>query len=149
VTSVDTWRLRGLVGLLVLAVIAAAVPAVLRWVRRRRRLSEQAAVEDMWDELRDTARDLGIPWSTAQTPRQAVASVIAYRHLRGDEADAATRLGRATERARYAPTAPTSEGLADDVVTVRHALWRRADRSQKWRATLLPASLRDQDDVRT
>jgi transglutaminase-like putative cysteine protease len=148
-TSADTWRLRGILALLVIAVIAAAVPAVLRWLRRRRRLSEQAAIEDMWNELRDTARDLGIPWSTAQTPRQAVASVIAYRHLRGDEADAATRLGRATERARYAPTAPSSVGLADDVETVRHALWRRADRGQKWRATLLPASLRDQDDVRT
>ena len=147
-TSADTWRLRGILAAAIVAALLAAVPAALRWLRRRRRTSEQAAIEDMWEELRDTARDLGIPWSGAQTPRQTVASVIEGNHLRGEDADAATRLGRATERARYAPTAPSTSGLAQDVVTVRRALWRRADRSTRWRATLLPASLRDQHDVR-
>ena len=55
---------------------------------------------------------------------------------------AVTRLGRATERARYAATAPSTVGLADDVGTVRSALIARADRGQRWRARLLPASLR-------
>jgi transglutaminase-like putative cysteine protease len=141
--SADSWRLRGLVVLAVLALLLTAVPALWRVARRRRRLSEQAAVEDMWEELRDTARDLGLAWSAAQTPRQAVASVVASGHLRGEDRDAAERVGRATERARYAPTAPSTMGLADDVSRVRRALLRRAERAARLRATLLPASLRD------
>ncbi|HET7900234.1 MAG TPA: transglutaminase-like domain-containing protein, partial [Candidatus Nanopelagicales bacterium] len=142
-TSADTWRVRGLLAFLVVAALLALVPAAWRVVRRRRRLSEQAAVEDMWEELRDTARDLGIPWSMAQTPRQAVAAVSEHEHLRGEARDALVRVGRATERSRYAATPPPTVGLADDVTTVRAALLRRADRGVKWRARLLPASLRD------
>ncbi|MFN8158046.1 MAG: DUF3488 and transglutaminase-like domain-containing protein [Candidatus Nanopelagicales bacterium] len=142
-TSADTWRARGLLVLLVVAALLALVPAVWREVRRRRRLSEQAAVEDMWEELRDTARDLGIPWSLAQTPRQAVAAVVDREHLRGEDREALQRVGRATERSRYAATPPSTVGLADDVETVRAALMRRADRGDRWRARFLPASLRD------
>lgn len=147
-TSADTWRLRGLLVLLVAGLLVALVPAVWRVVRRRRRLSAQAEVEDMWEELRDTARDLGIPWSTAQTPRQAVASVLDHEHLRGEARDALVRVGRATERSRYAPQAPSTQGLADDVTTVRAALLRRAERPVRWRAALLPASLRRREDER-
>jgi transglutaminase-like putative cysteine protease len=145
-TSADTWRARALGALLLLALLAGAVPAAWRWVRRRRRLSAQAEIEDMWDELRDTALDLGLDWPTSQTPRQAVDRVIATSHLRGDAAAAATRLGRATERARYAPQPPSTDGLADDVGTVRTALLARADRGVRVRAALLPASLRRHDD---
>ncbi len=144
-TTADQWRARGLIALLVVAAVLALVPAVWRAVRRRRRLSAQAEIEDLWEELRDTARDLGIPWSMAQTPRQAVSSVVAGQRLRGEAADAALRVGRATERARYAATPPSTEGLAEDVVTVRSALLRRAERPARWRALLLPASLRDRD----
>jgi hypothetical protein len=142
-TTADAWRARGFLVLLVVGLVVGLVPAVWRIVRRRRRLSEQAAVEDMWEELRDTARDLGVPWSMAHTPRQAVSSVVSGQHLRGEAADAARRLGRATEQARYAATPPSTRGLAQDVGTVRAALLRRAERGTKWRAVLLPASLRD------
>lgn len=142
VTTADQWRVRGLLVLVLLAAIAAAGPAAWRWARRRRRLSTSGNVEDAWDELRDTARDLGVPWSDALTPRQAVASVIDRQRLRGDAAEAATRVGRTTERARYAPTAPETEGLVDDVSTVRTALLERVDRATRVRAVLLPASLR-------
>jgi len=141
-TTADQWRLRGLLALAVLALLLAAVPASWRWARRRRRLSASASVEDAWEELRDTARDLGIEWSDARTPRQAVARVIEREHLTGTAADAATRVGRVTERARYAPVAPSSDGLAEDVGTVRSALLTRADRATRMRATLLPQSLR-------
>jgi transglutaminase-like putative cysteine protease len=145
-TSSDAWRARVLLVLAVLALVGAAVPAVWRWVRRRRRLSAQAAVEDFWDELRDTAVDLGLDWPSSQTPRQAVDRVITTSYLRGDAAAAATRIGRATERARYAPVPPTTDGLADDVGTVRTALLARADRGVRVRAALLPASLRRGDE---
>jgi transglutaminase-like putative cysteine protease len=142
-TTADAWRARGFLALAVVALIVGLVPAVWRLVRRRRRLSEQAAVEDMWEELRDTARDLGVPWSMAHTPRQAASAVVSGQHLRGEAAEAAVRLGRATEQARYARTPPSTQGLAADVGTVRTALLRRAERGTKWRALLLPASLRD------
>ena len=142
VTTADEWRLRVLLALLVVIVIAAAVPSVWRQTRRRRRLSASGGIEDAWDELRDTARDLGVPWADSMTPRQAVASVIDGQHLRGEAAEAATRVGRTTERARYAPTAPDTDGLMRDVVTVRTALLGRVDRSTRVRALLFPVSLR-------
>lgn len=141
--TADAWRARGFVALLLVALVVGLVPAVWRLVRRRRRLSEQAAIEDMWEELRDTARDLGVPWSMAHTPRQAVAAVVDHEHLRGEDREALVRVGRATEQARYAAKPPSTAGLAADVGTVRTALLRRADRGQKWRARLLPVSLRD------
>ncbi|MBI1377557.1 MAG: hypothetical protein GC157_08765 [Frankiales bacterium] len=141
-TSADTWRLRALLLLLVVAVALAAVPAVRRIVRRRRRLSRQASVEDAWAELRDTARDLGVVWPESLTPRQAVAGIVERAHLRGDVAAAATRIGRTTEQARYAPAPPSTEGLAEDLGTVRTALLERADTGTRLRATLFPPSLR-------
>lgn len=141
-TSADTWRARGLALLVVLGLLAAAVPALWRWMRRRRRLRDQADVEALWDELRDTALDLGLDWPESATPRQAVDRVISTSYLRGDARDAALRLGRATERARYASTPPATEGLADDVGTVRTALLARAERGTRVRATVWPVSLR-------
>ena len=145
-TTADEWRLRALLAVLVVGLLLGAVPAAWRWTRRRRRLAASASVEDAWEELRDTARDLGIEWSDARTPRQAVAGVITDQHLTGAEAEAATRVGRITERARYAPVPPSTEGLSDDVSTVRTALLDRVDRPTRLRALLLPASLRRSDD---
>jgi len=141
-TTPDQWRLRGLVALVLVVLAGLAVPAVRRLLRRRRRLSATAGVEDAWDELRDTARDLGLPWSDSLTPRQAVASVITRERLQGKVAEAATRVGRTTERARYAPTPPSTQGLSEDVSAVRTALLDRVDRPTRIRALLLPASLR-------
>ena len=145
-TSADEWRVRTLLVLLVVALLMAAVPAVWRSVRRRRRLSGSASVEDAWEELRDTARDLGIEWYDARTPRQAVAGVISAKRLTGRAAEAATRIGRITERTRYAPVPPSTEGLAEDVGTVRTALLDRVDRSTRVRAALMPPSLRRPGD---
>jgi hypothetical protein len=141
-TTADQWRLRGILALVVVGLLLSAVPAAWRWVRRRRRLSGTASVEDAWEELRDTALDLGIEWSDARTPRQAVAGVIEREHLTGTAAEAATRVGRITERSRYAPVPPSTEGLVQDVGAVRTAMLERVDRPARLRATLLPASLR-------
>ncbi len=142
VTPADVWRRRALGALLLVALLVAAVPAVWRWGRRRRRLSAGAGVEDAWSELRDTARDLGVPWSDAHTPRQAVGSLVDSQHLTGAAAEAATRIGRTTERSRYAPVPPTGVDVAHDVVTVRSALLSRTEWQARIRALLLPASLR-------
>lgn len=140
--NADAWRKRALLVLAVVALVLAAVPGVIRWRRRRRRTSAQAGVEDAWAELRDTMRDLGMPWSDADTPRQAAAGVIATQRLAGDDAAAVTRLGRAVEQTRYAPNPGSVTGVRRDLETVRAALIARVDRPVRLRAALLPQSLR-------
>ncbi len=138
----DWWRIWAFVGVLALLVAAALIPAGRRLLRRRRRLSAEADVEDAWAELRDSALDVGAAWSDARTPRQAVAGLVTDQNLSGPAADAAIRLGRAVERSRYAPTPADTTLVTDDVATVRAALLRRLDRSRRLRITLAPASLR-------
>ena len=142
VDTADLWRTRGIGLLLVVAVVGMLVPAALRLVRRRRRLARSASVEDAWTELRDSARDLGVPWSDAHTPRQAAAAVIRRQSLLGEAAEATTRLARATEQVRYAPAPPAAAEVARDVTTVRGALWRRAEWRARLRSVFWPVSLR-------
>jgi transglutaminase-like putative cysteine protease len=54
----------------VLAVVSAVLllPRLVRSRRRHRRLAS-AAPEDLWDELRDTAIDLGLGWPAGRSPR--------------------------------------------------------------------------------
>lgn len=138
----DWWRAWVFGGLLVLAAAAALVPAVRRWLRRRRRLGPEADVEAAWAELRDSAIDVGAAWSDSRTPRQAVAALVDDQRLSGAAADAATRLGRTVERSRYAPTPPDATLVTDDVGTVRAAMLHRLDRRRRTRVALAPASLR-------
>jgi hypothetical protein len=140
VDSADLWRKRALGVLALLALIAAAVPGAVRWRRRRRRMSGD--VEDAWAELRDTMRDLGLPWSDADTPRQAAAGVVRSQRLAGEDAAAVARLGRAVERVRYAPNPPPAKDVRRDLEIVRAALLARVDRPGRVRAALLPPSLR-------
>ena len=138
----DWWRAWVFGGLVVLALLAALIPAARRVLRRRRRLGAEADVEAAWSELRDSAIDVGAEWSDSRTPRQAVAALVDDQRLSGAAADAATRLGRTVERARYAPTPPDLTLVTDDVTTVRSAMLHRLDRRRRARATLAPASLR-------
>ena len=86
----------------VLVVALVLTPAGVRGARRRARY--RAARRDgdadaLWQELSDTAVDLGYVWSTARSPRQ-VATWLAR-----DAADSAAslrRLAAAVERSRYA-----------------------------------------------
>ena len=115
-------------------------------MRRRRRLGGDADVEAAWAELRDSAIDVGAAWSDSRTPRQAVEALVADQHLSGAASDAATRVGRAVERSRYAPTRPDLTLVTDDVATVRSAMLRRLDRGRRARAALAPPSLRPSRD---
>jgi hypothetical protein len=144
--SPDRWRWIALGVTALLALVATITPAVRRWWRRRSRLAS-GDVDQAWDELRDTVRDIGAPWSDASTPRQVAATIIGAQHLRGDAALAATRLCQAAELSRYSPRPPRFGRLADDVRVVRHALLTRMDRRTRIRATLRPASLQHAKSV--
>jgi transglutaminase-like putative cysteine protease len=153
--------------LLMVALLAMAVPLVGRTVRRRRRWAAQLSPADLleagWSEVRDTALDLGVPWDDHVTLRHrardllrsfgaadAVPDALGRAGARGAMANpvatqALDRLVRLLERARYARALPRAEVLTDevhrDVALVVEALGWGASRRARLRARWLPLSL--------
>jgi hypothetical protein len=130
---------------IVLALVLLVAPSLLRIGIRRRRYrrarSDQIAMANAaWDELRDSARDLGYTWTASETPRQAGTRLARKGKLRHKHIEALTRLTTAVEQARYAPRAGDTSMVISDVRAVRAGLARRVGRSQRVRAVVLPAS---------
>ncbi|SOB84587.1 transglutaminase family protein [Streptomyces sp. 1331.2] len=156
----ESWLLSGQVlGTLaaVLAVLALLLlPMLWRTAVRRRRLGRSgrrrpggdgpteltdAQVLAAWDELVDSAWDLGIPPDESRTPRSAARRITEKAALDADSAAAAGRVALATERVLYAPPGqPTTALLAADVQTARRGLQAHAGRAGRTRALLLPPS---------
>jgi hypothetical protein len=124
--------------------LAAAAPATtrqtVRWRRRRAAYNPVAMANAAWADLADDAEDLGFPMRGSDSPRRAAARLLADAELTGLPAEALTMLGRAEERARYAPTPPSPEGLAEEVRAVRGALAAGQGWPVRLRALILPAS---------
>lgn len=156
----ESWLLSGqvlgtLAAVLVLLALLLA-PMLWRAAVRRRRLGgggrrgpggsgpaelTDAQVLAAWDELIDSAWDLGIPPDESRTPRSAARRITEKAQLDADSAAATGRLALATERVLYAPPGqPTTEPLASDVRTVRRGLRASAGRAGRTRALLLPPS---------
>ncbi|MEU1288552.1 DUF3488 and transglutaminase-like domain-containing protein [Kitasatospora sp. NPDC005856] len=156
----ESWLLSGqvlgtLAGVLVLLALLLA-PMLWRAAVRRRRLGgggrrgpggsgpaelTDAQVLAAWDELVDSAWDLGIPPDESRTPRSAARRITEKAQLDADSAAATGRLALATERVLYAPPGrPSTEPLASDVRTVRRGLRASAGRAGRTRALLLPPS---------
>jgi transglutaminase-like putative cysteine protease len=153
----------GLLVALALVVLAAAPRGARAFVRRRRwhtAASPADHAEAAWSELRDSARDLGLPWDDAVTLRRRARSLAASFAAAGSddeqrrggrprtgaqanpEATAALeRLVRWVERARYARTLDDVPDLAGDVAACVDALRRGVSRQRQLRADWLPASL--------
>jgi transglutaminase-like putative cysteine protease len=144
-----------LVGAGVLLGLAAllAAPAGARALQRRRRVTAGSPAA-LWDELAATARDLGLPWDPAQTPRQQAAVVArtldgpgghdAHRAGSAGAADAVERLARAEETASYGrPGAAADPTLAAALVQARRGLTAAAAPRTRLQALLWPASLGD------
>jgi transglutaminase TgpA-like protein/transglutaminase superfamily protein len=144
-----------LVGAAVLLGLAAlaAVPAGARALQRRRRVSAGSPAA-LWDELAATARDLGLPWDPAHTPRQQAAVLTrtlagpgsggAHRAGGAGAGEAVQRLARAEETASYGrPGAAADPALAAALAQARQGLTAAATpRTRLW-ALLWPASLGD------
>lgn len=131
------------VALLVLAVLLT--PAVMRRMRRRarlRRLSESwGGASVVWDELRDTARDLGWSAPDTETPR-VFARRIAAAVAGTPGEDAVLRLLDVRERDAFGPpTRAVAVGLADDLRLVIDALETQSGRGLRLKAALVPVSL--------
>lgn len=115
------------------------VPAIVRVVRRSRRLAEVAAgsAEAAWDELRDTADDLGLRTDRGHTPRQWRDD--RRQHLSGSGNDSLDRLRAALESEAFAEHAGAPD--AADVRTVIRSLRRSAGVRATLLATVVPRSL--------
>ncbi len=124
-------------------IVLSMVPWLVRSMVRRRRFRQepsQAAIEGLWAEIRDTARDIGMDWSDAATPRQSGSRLVG--RLPGEVRPKAIRVARAVEFGRYAGVEQRKLDLRDDARSVREALFNTASTGQRWRARLLPRSLR-------
>lgn len=154
-----SWQVLGTAaGVLVLLVLLTTPMLWRSWTRRRRLgtggrrapggagpagLTDQEVLA-AWDELVDSAWDLGIPPDDSRTPRAAVRRIAEAGELDEDATAAAGRVALATERVLYArggeaggtPAAP----LAPDVQRARKGLRSSARRTGRARALLLPPS---------
>lgn len=133
-TSVDTdqsiggsWRP---VALLLLVLVLALAPGLVRRAQRRRRLSTEDPVhlaEGAWAELHATALDLGLDWPESRTPREQAMSVIDQVEPGAADLDALEDLLVRVERGRYARAdAAGSIGAGSRAVTVKTVdAWRQ------------------------
>lgn len=128
-----------LLGLLVLALVPAALRVRVRRIRLR--AGRRGDADQLWAELSDTATDLGYVWSEARTPRQVAGWLSATD---SSAAGALQTLARAVEQGRYAPAGRSScsADLVHELATVRARLSSRRGRSTRVGAWLWPASLR-------
>ncbi len=141
--GVNPWEVLGFC-VLGLAVIAAAAPAGVRLLVRKRRWrarADDARAHAAWRELRDDLVDYRVGYQPSQSPRTVSARTAATLELAPPAAAALGRIAMAEERARYAPRADSGAGLRADSADVRRAVAAAVPRSTRWRARLLPSSV--------
>ncbi|MGI8626918.1 MAG: transglutaminase TgpA family protein [Geodermatophilaceae bacterium] len=136
-------------GGLLLAVVLLITPALIR-IRTRRgrtrlagRSRDAPGAHAAWDELLDTATDLGLSSRQDETPRMLARRLARDAMFDADSAMAVRDIALAEERARYAPESVTvsrSVDLAPPLRSARRALSRHAGRRQRLRAGIMPAS---------
>lgn len=129
-------------GILVLLVLAA-LPAVTRLVLRRRRLAAARAGDPVaaWTAMLEDAVDLGIPVSSALSPR-AFAAILVDEH--GAQANDVDLLRDAVERVSYAGESRDPEQgavLVAAVAGVRSGLEAKATPLRRFLARAYPRSL--------
>ncbi|MDX2376877.1 DUF3488 and transglutaminase-like domain-containing protein [Microbacterium sp. LRZ72] len=132
-----------LVGVLVAAIGAAAVPGLWRLVRRREREREAADGDAAaaWSEIVDTALDLGVAVAPGESAR-ALGSRLIAEH--GAPPGGTREVVAAIERTSYARPAQRGAGdagLDEAVAEVRRGLLAAADRRSRVTAALAPRSL--------
>lgn len=133
------------------ALVLLALPlSPLLWRRRLRsaRLGPHARTEEgaaahalaAWQELTDSAWDVGIPPDESQTPRTAAARIVRLGLLDPGAGAAVHRVADAVEQVLYAPRPRPVAGLAEDVRRVIAALNGAAGRRTRLRALFAPRS---------
>ncbi len=132
--------------LLALLVLLLAVPGVWRAARRARR-RRSPDVLDRWRELRDTARDLGLPADESRTPRE-LAVAWSQTGLRAGSASVDPALLAELDRVRAALEArayaqPGSRVDAPGIERLLRGLRAAATPGRRLLAIVAPVSLLD------
>lgn len=94
-----------------------------------------------WDELIDSMVDFRVPVDPTETPRITAQRLIRESSLSGDPAEAATLLGTAEERARYARQPLQGAELTTALTRVRSGLAAASSTRTRLQAALLPRSV--------
>ena len=133
------------IGVTLLVIALLLTPAFLRRLRRRsrfRKLRDEWGLAGLaWDELRDTARDLGWSVPDTETPR-AFAERVTDAVGQGERSDAVRRLLTAVERESFGPPGRyIARGVPDDLQQALAGLEARAGRALRVKALLAPVSL--------
>lgn len=134
-------------GALLVVLLIALTPALVRLRQRRRRLAvageedAEAAARAAWDELMATATDLDVPLRSDETPRAVARRVASELALDGPPATGLRLLALAEERARYAPVATVDGDLPTAVRAVRTGLLESRRKRRRVRAAMLPPSV--------
>lgn len=133
-TAPRTLAVTGVIVLLVLA-----TPAIVREIRRRRRLRFRSP-ESLWRELQDVSRDLGLDVPDTDTPR-GFAGRLGGRP--GIDGQALERLLHRVEIARFARESAreVDDETLHDTIELTGTLRAGSSRPERWRARVLPRSL--------
>jgi transglutaminase-like putative cysteine protease len=132
-----TWA--GILAAVALVLLLPAMWRTGRRARRFRRVRSDGSPFEAWNEIRDTAVDLGSAATESETPR-AFAAAITPR-LQPNGVDALQRLLATVEAEAYAPDAARRKAGAADLRTVVVALRARAGIAARLRARFVPASV--------
>jgi TgpA N-terminal domain/Transglutaminase-like superfamily/Domain of unknown function (DUF4129) len=135
-----------LLALLIILILAAAVPGIGRLIIRSRRW--RAATDDRslasaaWQEICADLDDLGLVRKVSESPRALARRISAEVEIDEPGREALGRISTVVERIRYAPTpAPaTAASMRADVTEVRRALARNSSTLRRLNARLFPAS---------
>ncbi|RWZ51979.1 hypothetical protein ELQ90_07865 [Labedella phragmitis] len=143
----ETGRQTAAVGsvLLLLVVLSLLTPAAMRVLRRRRRWSRiegPSGAEDAWDEIVDSATDLGFVVSEGDSERDLAGRLRDTGRLDGGASAALDRVLDSRERSRYSDGA-SGPGftLRTDVEVVVASLAASVPTSRRVRGALVPASV--------
>jgi transglutaminase-like putative cysteine protease len=147
------WVLIAILALLLLLI----GPSIIRVRIRKRRIDAiregVSSAETSWQELRETARDLGIDAHSSATPRELSAQLASYlsaglasRHdLAAVSIAALTELRTMVEDASFTNRSHpfVGESMAESLGVVLRGLRRATGSGARFRATFLPATLLD------
>ncbi len=126
-------------GLLAALLVLLVAPAAVRGIRRARRMAaaSRGSASAAWDELRDTADDLGLATSVSRTPRQLADDLAPHLDDRGVAALSRLRAALESEAFHERDGSPDPRDLA----AVTWSLRRKAGPVRVLVATLAPRSL--------
>lgn len=93
-----------------------------------------------WQEITDSAWDVGILPDESLTPRKAAARIVRLGKLEDEPAAAVHRVARSVEQVLYAPVPRSASGLAEDARRIQAGLLGTVGFRTRMRALLLPRS---------